>query len=404
MAKITQHQESSDPGMPSASEWHLYFKSGGLFIEDSSGNVIGPLQVPAPGTSGNIMTSNGSIWTSTVPAAGGELKNILINGGFDIAQTLNVPATLTTLTDKKFGADRWRTTRENTDVQYNVNNATGETGLTSLNYGTFKKITTTGKIFVSQITEGINSVPLRSKTIIFQLKMKASASKTIRMGIFELQNAGTIDTPPATLVTAFEANTVDPTMAANIAVITAAQSKSVTTSWQSFSVSVTVPSNSKNILCCFWTDSQFAVNDTLSVAEAGLFVASAVQAWTPRTYNDELLLCQRFYISLAVDDALNTNLLLSNVYAYSTTNSRGVLVLPVPMRIKTPATTVKTIANWYLQEAAGNFAASAYSIIGGMGSSGILWISITNATATAGQAGVFGTSTAGEWVEFDAEI
>lgn len=224
-----------------------------------------------------------------------QLYNYLINGGFDFAQRNVTPTTLFTVSDKDFGADRWWVTRENADVQYNVNDATGETGLTSKNYGLFKKITNAGKFVVVQVIEGVNSVPLRGKTVVFQLKMKASSAKTIRMAILENQNAGTIDAPPSTLVTAFGADTVDPTFGTNVAIITGAESKSVTTSWQSFSVSVTVPSNSKNIMAAFWTDSDFAVNDTLSVAEAGLFVANSVQAWTPRLITDELLLCQRFY-------------------------------------------------------------------------------------------------------------
>jgi len=227
-------------------------------------------------------------------SGGGTGYNYLINGGFDFSQR-TTPGTLTTIADKDFGADRWWITRENADVQYKRFDALGESGLTSKYYGQLKKITNTGKIFSCQAIEGVNSVPLRSKVVIFQIKMKASASKTIRMGIFELQNAGTLDAIPATLVTAFGANSTDPTMGANVAVITAAASKSVTTSWQSFSVSVTVPSNSKNLICAFWTDSQFAANDTLEFAEAGLFVGSTVQDWTPRLTLVELQLCQRYY-------------------------------------------------------------------------------------------------------------
>lgn len=230
-------------------------------------------------------------------AAGGTFSynyNLLINGGFDLAQR-QAPGTLTTLTDNKCSADRWRVTRENADVQYIRMDATSESGLTSRYYGQFKKITNAGKIHICQIVEGINSVPLRSKTVIFQAKMKASASKTIRMAVLELQNAGAMDTIPATLVTAFGADSTDPTLGANVAVITAAQSKSVTTSWQSFSVSVTVPTNSKNIICAIWSDADFAANDTLSITEAGLFTASAVQAWMPRLLNEEILLCRRYY-------------------------------------------------------------------------------------------------------------
>lgn len=270
MAKFTQTEESSTPSTPGANKWSIYFKSDGLYILEDTGVEVGPFR-----------TEKG-------------LYNYLINGGFDFAQR-QTPGTLTTIATNTYSADRWRVARENADVQYQRNDATGETGLTSKYYGTFKKITNTGKFHVVQILEGINSVPLRGKTVIFQIKMKASASKTIRMAVLELQNAGTMDTIPGTLITAFGANTVDPTLGANLAIITGTQSKSVTTSWQSFSVSVTIPSNSKNILCAFWTDSQFAANDTLSVAEAGLFIGDFVQPWTPRLISAELLLCQRYY-------------------------------------------------------------------------------------------------------------
>ncbi len=229
--------------------------------------------------------------------------NYLINGGFDFAQR-QAAATLTAVTDNKCGPDRWRVTRENADVQYQRVDATGESGLTSKFYGLFKKITNAGKFHVVQILEGVNSVPLRSKTVIFQIKMKASSAKTIRLAVLELQNAGTLDTIPGTLVTAFGADTTDPTLGANVAVITAAESKSVTTAWQSFSVSVTVPSNSKNLLCAFWTDADFSVNDTLSVAEAGLFYGDSIKSWIPRLTSQDLQMCYRYYWkTFALDSA-----------------------------------------------------------------------------------------------------
>ncbi len=221
-------------------------------------------------------------------------NNYMINGGFLFAQR-QAPGTLTTIVDNKYGPDRWRVTRENADVQYIRVDATSESGLTSRYYGQFKKITNAGKIHICQILEGSNSVALRTKTVIFQAKMKASSAKTIRMAVLELQNAGAMDTIPATLVTAFGADSTDPTLGANVAVITGAESKSVTTSWQSFSVSVTVPTNSKNIICAIWSDADMAANDTLSIAEAGLFTASSVQSWTPELDSTELSLCQRYF-------------------------------------------------------------------------------------------------------------
>jgi hypothetical protein len=158
--------------------------------------------------------------------------------------------------------------------------------------------------------------------VVFQAKLKASSAKTIRMGILQLQTAGTVDTIPATLVTAFGADSTDPTLGANVAVITAAQSKSVTTSWQSFSVSVTVPTNSKNLICAIWSNADFAANDTLSIAEAGLFTASAVQAWTPRLIATEISLCWRYYWkTFGVDVAPAQNAGVLGVFKYIATRA-----------------------------------------------------------------------------------
>lgn len=276
--------------------------------------------------------------------ANSTLYNYLINGGLDFAQR-QTPGTLTTIATDTYGPDRFRISRENADVQYQRNDATGETGLTSKYYGTLKKITNAGKMHSVQIIEGINSVPLRGKTVIFQIKLKASSSKTIRLGILELQNAGVIDTIPATFVSAWGANGVDPTLGANLAIITGAQSKSVTTSWQSFSVSVTIPSNSKNVVCAFWTDSQFAANDTLSFAEVALTVGSSVQAWKPRLYTQELHLCQRFYCKTFDIDtapvnnsATNQVIRITAVVAGAATHRFPPWTFPAPM-FKVPTVT-----------------------------------------------------------------
>lgn len=265
-------------------------------------------------------------------------SNMLINGGFDFAQR-QTPGTLTTISNDTYSADRWRISRENADLQYNRNDATGESGLTSKNYGTFKKITNTGKLMVYQIIEGRNSVPLRGKTVIFQAKLKASASKTVRMAIIQLTSSGTMDTIPATFVSSWGANSTDPTLGTNLSIITAAQSKAVTTSWQNFSVSVDVPSNSNNIVVAIWSDSQFAANDTLSIAEAGLFVGNVTQLWIPRFYQQELTLCRRFYwktFSIDTGPAQSAGgnsdpyIFLASV-AGTGTERGGIVVLPVPM-------------------------------------------------------------------------
>lgn len=56
------------------------------------GNGTGALQVVAPGTSGNVLTSNGTTWQSTAPAAGGDTLVVL---GSDVANSTTSFADIT---------------------------------------------------------------------------------------------------------------------------------------------------------------------------------------------------------------------------------------------------------------------------------------------------------------------
>lgn len=219
--------------------------------------------------------------------------NLVLNGGFDFAQRQD-PAALTTIAQDGYSADRWRVSRENDGLQYQRADGLAESGLTSQYFGTYKKTTNSGKFMVYQIIEGVNSIPMRGKSMILQLKLKTSSAKTIRVAVIELQNAGTIDVIPSTFVTAWGGSGVDPTLGANLAIITA-ESKSVTTTMQSFSVLVDVPSNSKNIIVAVWSDSQFAVDDMISVGEVRFDFGKSLSAWYPRFAQSELALCQRYF-------------------------------------------------------------------------------------------------------------
>lgn len=322
--------------------------------------------------------------------------NLLINGGFDIAQR-QAPATLTTIAQDKYSADRWRISRENADLQYQRADGLGEAGLTSQYFGTFKKITNAGKFMVYQIIEGMNSVALRNKTVTFQVKMKASSSKTIRMAVLQLQNAGTIDTIPATFVSAWGSSGVDPTLGANLAIITGAVSKSVTTAMQSFSVTVTVPSNSKNIICAVWTDSQFAVNDTLSIAEAGLFVAANVQAWLPIASATQLQICQRYFQKIAMTSSGAGIGLIGQ--ARSTTTSAFTCALPTAMRI----TPIATFGTTYISNDGGNtYSGSVTMALDGQSSDTLVRFNGSgySAYASTGQAVMF----VGSPINLEAEL
>lgn len=286
-----------------------------------------------------------AVWVETTGASSGASQNVLLNGGLDVAQR-QTPATLTTIAADKYGPDRFRIARENADVQYQRNYATGETGLTSYYFGTLKKITNSGKFHLCQPIEAVNSVPLRGKAVTFQVRLKASASKNIRIGILELQNAGSADVIPATLVTTWNANSADPTLGTNLAVITSAVTCAVTTSWQLFSVTVTVPSNSKNILPAIWTDSQFAANDTLSFAELDLHTGSETQAWAPRPIAQEISLLRRYYFkTFPIDTAPAQNAGVAGAARFAAI-SAGATVMRLSLRAPVALRTTPTVTTF----------------------------------------------------------
>jgi hypothetical protein len=249
----------------------------------------------------------------------GNPQNWLINGGFDYFQR-QAPGTVTIIAAEDYGPDRWRCSRENADINAQRIDTDGalESGITGRFYAKFKKTTSTGKMHVCQPIEARWSFPLASRTVTLQVRLKASANKTLRLGLIQLTSAGTVDNLPATIVpTTWGATGTDPTLGANlsrvspVSVPTGAQGTvngngvdcAVTTSWQIFAATFTVPSNAKNLIPAVWTDAGFAANDTFSMAEAQLVDGSATVPWLPRSPEAELALCQRYFCkTFDIDD------------------------------------------------------------------------------------------------------
>jgi hypothetical protein len=292
--------------------------------------------------------------------AGLENQNLLINGGFQIAQR-QVPGTLTSYaltTGRTFAADRYGMTIQTSSLQYARvdTNAAPESGLQARFYGQFKQITAVGKFAISQVVEGTNCLHVRGNQVRLQVKMKASAAKTIRLGLLQLTSAGTIDTIPAVFASAMGADTVDPTWGTNLALIapdvviqdTAATQAirnsavdcSVTTAWQMFGGIFTLPTNYKNLIPVIFTDAQFAVNDILNVGEHGLYDKVGAVDWEERPIDDQLEDCQRYFCkSFNVDTNPVQNGGLVGVFKSPVviagavaTSWVGALAFPVPTR------------------------------------------------------------------------
>jgi len=176
-------------------------------------------------------------------------------------------------------------------------------------------LTGAGKFILSQVVEGSRGGHMRNRQVRVMCVMKASSAKTIRLGLLQLTNAGTVDTIPAAFESAFGADTVDPTWGTNLSLITpdllplacfgvapgtqairnTAVDCSVTTAWQTFGAIFTLPSNYKNVIPVIWTDAQFSVNDILNVSQVTILNQTQDADWNEMPDEQDLEACQRYF-------------------------------------------------------------------------------------------------------------
>lgn len=289
--------------------------------------------------------------------------NFIRNGGMWFAQR-QAPASLTTYSNtsgRSISADGWGITNETASVQYIRTDSSGsaETGLQARNYGTWSKTSNSGKIVLSQVIEGQDTTQIRGRTVRFQVLMKASSAKTIKIGVLQLTSAGTIDTMPATFVSAFGVASTDPTFGTNLSFLapktgvtgdncTAGASNfscSVTTAWQRFGGVVDVATTTKNIVPVIFTDGLFSVADSISVTQASLTDGYEIVDWSPLPYSLEFQRVQRYYYkTFAVDTNPATSagtgtgefkfIAIGNAVAITAVDFR----FPVPLAKETGAT------------------------------------------------------------------
>jgi hypothetical protein len=247
----------------------------------------------------------------------------LINGGFNFCQRLvGTSGTFTTVSTQSandnYGLDRWCMSAGSDgsdDVAcaiIDTGNASLEAGLNARFYGSFEVVTNNAKFSIAQILEGIDTVPLRGRQVTFQVKLKASTAKNIRIAIIQNAAAATMDTIAHPILVTSNGDTTDPTWNTNLSQIPVdiatncinlsnAGTCAVTTAWQNFAITCTVPVDCENLLCVIFPDAEFTASpaDVLSVAEAGLYNTNAVQQyWAPRPISEELSLCQRYCFAI----------------------------------------------------------------------------------------------------------
>jgi hypothetical protein len=252
-----------------------------------------------------------------------ELLNFIRNSGFWFAQR-QTPAsavTYSSTTGRAICADGWGITNENASATHQRTDAlTPETGLQGRFYGNFIKITSNGKLIVSQVLEGIDTGGIRSRTVRVQgwMKQLVGAGPVIRLGLIQLAAAGTVDTIPAAFISAMNAAGTDPTLGTNLAYIAPragvtgdnctangnAYDCTLSASWQRFGGVFDIPANSKNVIVAFWSNALLTATNGFALSQVSLTDGYEIQNWSPLDFNNEWDRCRRFYQkSFLVDTA-----------------------------------------------------------------------------------------------------
>jgi hypothetical protein len=298
-------------------------------IVDAKGDLIvgtaaDTVQKRTVGADGSYLVADstqttGLNWAGPSTIAG---KNFIINGAFDIWQR----GTSVAAGNGVYTADRWSTftDSESRTVSRQVTGDT--TNLPNIQYCARMQRpasnTGTGRLIIGSGLETANSIPLIGKpvTLSFYARAGANFSESAN-GLYARLQYGT--GTDQNVFVGFTGNTT-----------LVQETKTLTATWQRFSITGTFPANANQI------GYQFGYTPTGTAGAADYFEITGVQLEigsiaTPfsratGTLQSELAACQRYYWRSTPGSAYSTH---ANGMASSSTTSYSHMHFPVPMRI-----------------------------------------------------------------------
>jgi hypothetical protein len=298
---------------------------------------------------------DGSSWGQLNPSSG----NAVINGAFEINQRVFTSSTA----DGAYGFDRFRQAATDGTVTYSAQAFTPGTGPAGYEAANFARIVTTGQTLTTAAAnlqtriEDVRTLAGQTATISFYAK---AASGTPNLSIELEQNFGSGGSPSASVQVFGDKVTLS-------------------TSWQRFSATVSVPSitgktigttaNSSYLSAIFWVSAGSTLNARTSSLgiQLNTFDIWGVQVEagsvaTPFKRNadsiqGELAACQRYYYRAANSSSSFGTTSLG--WAGTTTSIPQWTTFPVTMRVKPTAI---EFGNLILSDAVTTFAISALVI------------------------------------------
>lgn len=239
--------------------------------------------------------------TNTVYASAGpgnsplSHRNKLINGSFDVWQRGTSFAA--SASAAIYTADRWAFYRDSLVTGATVSRQTGSYGRYAYRVQRDSGNTSTNRPRFGQILETYNTIPLAGKTVTFSCKVKAGAN-------FSGVN----------LVVYFQYGTgEDQGNLYNHGLWTGSSSNAAativpTTSYQTFTLTGTVPAGTKEMAVIFYWDptGTAGTDDWVQIEEAQLEVGDTYTPFEYRFIEEELSLCLRYYYRMSSTGGITT--------------------------------------------------------------------------------------------------
>ena len=313
-----------------------------------------------------------------------QTRNIVFNSAFDIWQR----GTSFSIAGGAYTADRWFGYAS--VAGRTVSRQTGDTGF---NYCARVQRdsgnTNTSSFYFGQPFEIIDATKFAGKTIVWSFYARAGANfSSTNLDVVMLTGTGTVDSNA--ILVGYTGQTA-----------TISTSRTLTTSWQRFSVSATIPTNVTQFTI------YFGFNPTGTAGANDYFEVTGVQLETgsvPDTFvrqggsiQGELAACCYYYERL-VSDATYTAM----GSGFYTTGSRLFVSVPYQRKRVAPLMALSNMAGWYGSGSLGA-ATIATSYIGK--TSAGLDLSISGASTSTGFGGLFGSNNnAAGYIELNSEL
>jgi hypothetical protein len=288
----------------------------------------------AVGNNGESLVADSSTSTGLRYNPQNDLANPIINGGMDIWQR-GTSISLSASSGNVYTADRWQTGTGANQACTISRQATGDTtNLPNIQYAQRYQRnsgqTGTGGLNITSSLETTNSIPFAGKTVTMSFYARKGANYApSTFNVYLITGTGT------------DQNRQNGSYTGENSSISSAIT--LTTTWQRFVVTGTIPTNATEMAVSFFFDftGTAGAADYFDITgfqiDLGTYTASTAPAFrrSGGTIQGELAACQRYYWRITGQTSGNY---FTAGYANSTVSAIGIVSYPVIMRVAPSAT------------------------------------------------------------------